>query len=371
MTGRPRAPRTAGLRALAVRYPDRVLTNDYWREHHPAMVARLEDMAVAEAWSTRSASPATAAFDAAMTPYLSDPFRGSRKRHWFRPGEDPVALEADAARAAVSAAGCSLADIDLCIVGTFPPPQVNVGNAAYLARDLNLSCPAWNLEATCSSSLVALQTALALVTAGQYRTILVVTSCAYSQVAPSEEVVSIANGDGACAMIVTESARPGLLGACAVNTASTCDALRFELDLDGHGQPAVRMRLQKGGGQKIREATEVAFRRCVEGALADAGLGVGDIDFFAFNASTAWLVPFYCSLLGVDQQRSIDTHVDFANTGPILVPASLFYGAHAGRIPDGGRVLAFGIGNTSNAVALVLQWDAVALAPVQVALGTI
>jgi len=361
----PAGPRAAALRAIAVRYPDRVMTNDYWREHHPEMVARLEESAVAEAWSTRTASPATAAFDAAMTPFLNDPFRGSRNRRWFRPGEDPVALEAETARAAVAAAGLSLADIDLCIVGTFPPPQVNVGNAAYLARALALACPAWNLEATCSSSLVALQTAFALVTAGQYRTVLVVTSCAYSQVAPSEEVVSIANGDGACAMIVTASPQPGLLGSCAVNTASTCDALRFELDLDREGKPAVRMRLQKGGGQKIRESAEPAFMTCVEGALAQAGLGVGEIDFFAFNASTAWLVPFYCSLLGVDPARSIDTHVDFANTGPILVPASLFYGAHAGRIPEGGTVLAFGIGNTSNAIALVLRWEGVALAPVQ------
>lgn len=358
----------AALRAIAVRYPDRELTNDHWRTHHPEMVARLEEMAVAEAWSTRTASAATAGFDAAMTPFLSDPFRGSRSRRWFAPGEDPVGLEAEAATAALTAAGLAPADVDLCIVGTFPPPQVNVGNAAYLARRLALACPAWNLEATCSSSLIALQTAMALVTAGHYRRVLVVTSCAYSQVAPSEEVVSIANGDGACAMLVTEASHQGLLGACAVNTTSTCDALRFELDVDGEGKPAVRMRLQKGGGQKIREATEPAFRHCVDGALAAAGLRVEDVDFFAFNSSTAWLVPFYCGVLGVDPSRAIDTHARFANTGPILVPSSLFYGAHAGRIPNGGTVLAFGIGNTSNAIALVLRWQDVAVAPVQVAL---
>lgn len=361
--------RHAALRALAVRYPDRIVTNDHWRQHHPEMVARLEQLAVAEAWSTRTASAATAAFDEAMTPYLNDPFRGSSSRRWLLPGEDPIALETDAARAALDAAGMSPANIDLCIVGTFPPPQVNVGNAAYLAGRLGLKCPAWNLEATCSSSLVALETAMALVTAGRYRTVLVVTSCAYSQVAPSEEVVSIANGDGACAMLVTESARPGLLGASAINTSSTCDALRFELDLDAAGKPAVRMRLQKGGGQKIREVTEPAFRECVDGALAAAGLTIADVDFFAFNSSTAWLVPFYCSVLGVDPERSIDTHQAFANTGPVLVPSSMFYGAHAGRIPDGGTVLAFAIGNTSNAIALVLRWEGVALAPVQVPLS--
>lgn len=362
-------PRHGALRALAVRFPDREVGNDLWEREHPEMVARLGELALAEAWSTRASSAATAGFDAAMAPYLRDPFRGSRQRRWFQPGEDPTALEAQTALAALHAAGLTVDDVDVCIVGTFPPPQINVGNAAYLARHLGLRGPAWNLEATCSSSLIALQTAIALVSAGQARTVLVVTSCAYSQVAPSEEVVSLANGDGAAAMVVCAHPRPGLLGAAAVNTASTCDALRFELDRDPQGLPAVRMRLQRGGGQKIREATEAAFRQCVQQALAAARLTVDDIDFFAFNASTAWLVPFYCGVLGVDPARSIDTHTRFANTGPILVPSSLFYGAHAGRIPAHSRVLAFGIGNTSNAVALVLQWDEVALAPVQIPLA--
>lgn len=359
----------AGLRAMAVRFPDRVVTNDHWRTHHPEMVAKLDEMALAEAWSTRSASPATAAFDRAMAPFLSDPFRGTRMRRWFADNTDPVALEAATALDALAAASLTPADVDLCIVGTFPPPQVNVGNAAYLAKALGITAPAWNLEATCSSSLMALQTALGLVTAGQYRTILVVTSCAYSQVAPSSEVVSLANGDGACAMVVGAAPRPGLLAAHAVNTTSTCDALRFELDLDANGAPAVRMRLQKGGGQKIREAAEPAFLECVRGALDKAGLTVSDVDFFAFNSSTAWLVPFYCDLLGVSQDKTIDTHTSFANTGPILVPSSMFYGAHAGKIPNGGVVLAFGIGNTSNASALILRWDDVRLAPVQVPLS--
>ena len=361
-----RAGHTAGLRGLAVRFPDRVIDNDHWHQHHPEMVARLEQLALAEAWSTRETSRATAGFDAAMAPYLEDPFRGARLRRWFAADDDPTALEAETARAAVAAAGLDLSDIDLCIVSTFPPPQLNVGNAAYLVGRLGLGCPAWNLESTCAASLLGLQTAMALVAAGSARHILVIQSCAYSRVAPSEEVVSLANGDGVSAMVVGPQAQPGLLGAHAVNTAATCDALRFELDLDGAGRPAVRMRLQKGGGKKIREATEQALRVCVEGALADAGLRASDIDFFAFNASTAWLVPFYCDVLGVPPERTIDTSASFANTGPVLVPTSLFYGAHTGRIPQDARVLMYGIGNTSNAVALVLRWSDVGLAPVQV-----
>lgn len=363
-----RHPRHAGLRSVAVRFPDRVVENDHWHREHPEMVARLEELALAQTWSPRGSTAATVGFDAAMAPFLRDPFRGSRARRWFRTDDEQLELEAETALGALEAARLGLGDVDVLIVGSFPPPRIDVGNGTYLAARLGLSCPAWNLESACASTLLALQTAVALVESGQARNVLVVNSCAYSRYAPSEESVSLANGDGASAMVVGERPEPGLLGAFAVNTGSTCDALNFELDRGRNGDPAIRMRIQKGGGLKIREATEGAFRTCVDGALESAGLELADIDFFAFNAATAWLVPFYSSLLGIGEERSIDTHTTFANTGPVLVPTSLFYGAHAGRIPEGGRVLMFGIGNAANAVALVFSWTGVGLAPVQVPL---
>ena len=219
------------------------------------------------------------------------------------------------------------------------------------------------LDADCAAN------GLRLVSAGHATRVLVVNSCLYSRAAPSSEVVSIANGDGVSALVVGPTDEPGLLGAHTVNTSETCNALRYELDLDERGRPCVRMRLQKGAGQMIRESAESAFLRCVEGALAKACLSLDEVDFFAFNAAGAWMVPFYVSLLGIDPAKSIDTHAQFANTGPVLVPTSLFYGAHAGRVPEGGRVLLFGIGNTSNASAAVIRWSGVGLAPVQVALA--
>lgn len=112
----------------------------------------------------------------------------------------------------------------------------------------------------------------------------------------------------------------------------------------------------------------LAGRRKVVAVVGDGAMLMNNEINFAFNAATAWLVPFYSSLLGIGEERSIDTHTTFANTGPVLVPTSLFYGAHAGRIPEGGRVLMFGIGNAANAVALVFSWTGVGLAPVQVPL---
>jgi 3-oxoacyl-[acyl-carrier-protein] synthase III len=355
----------AGLSSLAVAFPPRVVTNAHWQMHYPEMVSNLERLALGRTWSTSQGNPFTQKFDAAMAPFVSDPFRGCQQRRWFEPGENALALEASTARAALDAAKLRPSDIDLCIVGAFPPAHINVGDAAYLASALDLRCPAWNLEATCASTLIAMQVAWSTVRAGHARNVLIVNACVYSQAAPAEEVVSLANGDGVSAMVVSRKEVPGILGYYTVNTAQTCDALTYELDRDASGNPAIRMRLGSQAGRMIRESTEKTFLECVAGALSAAELTLKDIDFFSFNASAAWLVPLYIDLLGVDARKTVDTHRWFANTGPVLVPTGVFYGAHQGKIPNGGHVLCFGIGNTSNASALVFRWNNVGLAPAQ------
>ena len=354
-----------GLRSLALRFPSRVVTNSHWHEHHPDMVAQLEQSALNRTWSPGDEPKSV--FDATMRPYLADPFRGCKQRYWLADGESETKLEADAGRDALAAAGLDVSDVDYLMVGSFPPPQINVGNAAYVARELGVRCPSVNVEATCSSTLIALQLACALIQSGQAKCVLSINSCWYSRPAPSDEVVSIANGDGVCAMVVTQVDEPFLLAAHTINTSSTCDALRYELDLKD-GKPCVRMRLQRHAGRVIREAAERCLKECVHGALDRANVSEDAIRFFGFNAAAAWLVPFSVATLGIDPERTINTHSTFANTGPVLVPTSLFYGAKAGQFGPSDTVMMFGIGNTSNASAMVVRWGKVALAATPVPL---
>jgi 3-oxoacyl-[acyl-carrier-protein] synthase-3 len=343
------------------------MTNDFWREHHADMVAQIEDLSLNRAWSHKEKGTSSQLFDEAMSPYLSDPFRGCKNRFWLGENEDPIELEANAAKEAVARAGLSLADIDYVIAGSFFSAHIDIGNAAYIAKHLGLSCPVMNLEAACSASLLGIELALALVESGRARRVLLIGSCFYSLRAPSDEPVSIANGDGICAMVVGPANEPFFLGSHTVNTRDTCGALTIDLT-SVREKPALRMRLAPAGGRLIRQAAEKFLPECVHGVLQKTGLALQDIDFFAFNAATAWMIPFAVRSLGIDPNRTLNTHSTFANTGPALVPTSLFYGAHAGLIPEGGLVLAYGIGNTSNASAMVFRWKDVKLAPIQIPL---
>jgi 3-oxoacyl-[acyl-carrier-protein] synthase-3 len=349
---------SAGIRALAAHLPTTARTNDYWRVHHPELVARHERESLARVFGVADpAASSAAAFDAEMAPYLADPFRGTVVRR-IATGT-ALELDAAAARGALAAAGMSPRDVDLAIVTAFLPDQLGVGNAAFLARELGLRCPAWNLESTCSSALVALQAACAHVRAGDARTVLVVVSCTYARVADPADSLSWFFGDGAGAFVVGEvPAGEGVLGTGTVHTAQTCDTFHYRF-VDGR----IRIGARPETSRILRETAAEYLRACCDRALARAGVALGDIALFAFNTPTAWYAKTCARVLGVPPERAVDTYPLYANVGPALMPINLHHAASTGRIARGDLVLAFTVGSVGTASAAVMRWGDVALGP--------
>jgi 3-oxoacyl-[acyl-carrier-protein] synthase-3 len=352
------------MRSLAVSFPREVRTNDWFRERHPDVVARAEEHTLAKLWTGKTTTTdATRAFDAAMAPYLSDPFRGSVQRYALGPEERSLDLQVDASRRALAAAGLGPSDVDLTICSTFYADQLDVGNGAFLAGALGLRGGMFNLEAACASSVIALHTAAALVRAGAYDNILVAVACRYSHVTNTSDTLSWFLADGAGAFVVGRAREgEGVLGQHTVHTAETCGAFYPELEVLPSGQPAVRMRADKKAGETLRAYSEVHLRACVAGALTSGGVSLSDIDFFVFNTPTAWFAAFAASALGVDPERVANVYPKTANIGPALMPAGLHESASAERIKPGDLVLLYAVGSVSSASAVVMRWGDVSLA---------
>jgi 3-oxoacyl-[acyl-carrier-protein] synthase III len=356
---------TAGFRALAVDFPSTIRTNDYWREKYPEMVAEAEEKTLAKLWSAGEQSAASATFDAAMEPYVKDPFRGCKERRVLAEGETAATIELGAARQALDA--CSLApeDVELMIVTSFMPDTLAVGNAAVLSGRLGLRGAAWNMESACSGSVVALQTACGLVASGQHRNVLVVASCTYSRNVHETRTMSWFLADGAAAFVVAPAAAgEGLLGGKSVHTADTCGAFVHRLALDQpNGTPTIEMAANATTSRVLRDTSEKYLRQCVFGALDRASLELDDIDFFVFNTPTAWFAEFAANALGVDRSKTISTNHWYANVGPVLMPANLHAAARTGKVKRGDRVLLYSIGSVSSASAAIVRWGDVALGP--------
>lgn len=355
-------PLRAGLSALSLAFPP-ARTNDWWRERYPDLVARAEEATLSKVWTDAEGNDETRSFDDAMRPYLADPFRGTIERRVCGPDENSLILEKRAAQRALEASGRSASDIDLCLVASLRSEGIGVGNAAFLVRDLGLRCPAWNYESACSSALVGLSTAASMITAGPFRSVLVVVSCTYCRDVDMSDSFSWFLGDGAAAFVVEERTDRGrVLGYAAIPTETTCGAFAYHL-LDGERGPGVEIRSDRAAGKELRRTAEPFLRETVHRALEDAGVGLEDIGAFVFNTPTAWYADFCGRALGLADKSIASTYSQYANIGPVLNPANLHATARAGHLHDGDLVLAYAVGSVSTATAVVFEWRDVAVHP--------
>lgn len=357
------ARRPGNLRALAVAFPREVRTNAWWEDHHPESVRHAREATLAKVWADFGE---LSIYDRAIAPYLSDPFRGTIERRVMSEGMSAQQLEVAAARAALDAAGLGVDDLDLVMIASLRPDSHVVGDAAFVARELGLRAPAIDFETACSSALVGFHLASDLVFAGRYRRILVVICCTYTRDVDMADSFSWFLGDGAAAFIVEPAHEhgAGLLGAHTIPTIETCGAFAYHLEMI-ESRPSMRIRPDKViAGKSIRDASESFLRRCVDGALSEAGLSLRDVDFLICNTPTAWYGQFCANVLDMGD-RWIDGYPRFANCGPVLWPNNLHSALAQGRVRPGDTVLGFSVGSVSTASAAVFRVGEVALSSIE------
>lgn len=355
-----------GIRSLAVSFPRQTRTNDYWHKKYPDLVSQSQPRRVRGPRRLNYAynNAGLDIWSQAVFPYLPDPFRGAVERRVLDIDESALTLEYQAAQDALKAAKLSSKEVDLAIVASLFSEQVGPGNATYLARKLELRCPAWSLESTCSSALVALQNARALVQAGEYHKVLVIVSHTGSNSIDEEDTLSWSLGDAAGAFVVT-SLQPnqGILSSKIVPTTVTCDAYAHEMVADAQGIP--RLRTRTGSNASMLAETAVDFvRTCCKDAIASAGITLDQIDFFAFNTPTAWYASVCARALGIDAERTLNLYPRYANIGPVSAIASLYHAAQSGRLRTNDLVLIYTNGAAATAAATVMRWGDVALGSV-------
>ena len=352
-----------GICSLAVSFPSIRRTNAYYWEKYPELVDQAEQTNLAKLFSLDGVKPDNE-LELEMLPYLSDPFRGTVERWILGPDESSLTLEYRAACNALSAVGMAPNDVDLMIVASILPEQIGLGNAAFLARQLGFQGAAWNLDGTCGSAPLALQTACALVRAGEYRHVLVVVSCTYSRVFDENDTLFWPIGDGAGAFIVSSLAlEQGVLGTKTIHTGVLCDIISVKPKPDPQGNQWARLRPSILANKIMCETAGDIVRTCCKGAAIAASVTLDQIDFFLFNAATAWFTSFCVRILGIAPERTINFYPQYANIGATLTAANLYYAAQMGKIRENDLVLVYGFGAAGVASAMVMRWGNVAFGP--------
>jgi 3-oxoacyl-[acyl-carrier-protein] synthase-3 len=283
---------------------------------------------------------------------------GVRER---RVADEPVeVLGARAARAALQSGGPP----DLIINASTTPRQLLPDNSVFIQRELGFDgIPSYSVHATCLSFVVAFYNAAALVSAGAYRRVLVVSAEAGSIARNMDQPESAALlGDGAAAVVLEptpDEEASEIVGWRMLTWPKGAELTEFRglgqrrWPTHAGTQPEDHFFSMDGPG--IYRMARPKVHLLVRDLLADLGLTVGDID---------WVVPHQASgpglellpRIGFAVDRIVNIIAEYGNCVAASIPMALGTLGASGRVRRGDRVLLLGTGAGLSVAGMVLRW---------------
>jgi 3-oxoacyl-[acyl-carrier-protein] synthase III len=282
---------------------------------------------------------------------------GIRQRHIAADEEMASDLALEASRRALAAAAIGPDQLGLIIVATTTPDMIFPSTACILQAKLGArGFPAFDVQAVCSGFIYALATADLFVRAGQCRYALVVGTEVYSRILDwTDRGTCVLFGDGAGAVILAASERPGILGT--------------KLHADGHyarilsvpgqvcrggvqGKPFVTME----GNAVFKFAVRV-LDEVVQETLAAHGLDSSAIDWLIPHQANLRIIEATARKLGVPMEKVIVTVDRHANTSAASIPLALDEAVRDGRIRDGQHLLLEAVGGGFTWGAALIRWS--------------
>jgi 3-oxoacyl-[acyl-carrier-protein] synthase-3 len=323
--------RTARVQALASYLPETVLANE-----------------------------ALAALYPGWTPEKIVEKTGVRERRIAAPGETAGDLAYRAARKLFERGGVAPGDIDFLLFCTQAPDYILPTTACVLQERLGLptSCGALDFNLGCSGFVYGLALAKGLIETGAANRVLLLTADTYSHyIHPADKSVRTLFGDGAAATLVeaVEADQP-MIGP-------------FVFGTDGRGAP--NLIVATGGARQARSAqtsvatedesgnvrapdnlhmkgaeivsfTLKAVPAAIERLLADARLGLDDIDLFVFHQASAFILEKLRKKIGIPPERFALALETCGNTVSSTIPIALE--SHLKDPPGDRRAMLVGFG---------------------------
>ena len=312
---------------------------------------------------TGSALPARAVSNAelAQTVDTSDEWiverTGIRNRYIAGDGETTASLAADAAQAALDAAGVAAQDIDLIILATATPDQTFPASATRVQAALGIDdCVAFDVAAVCSGFLYAMTVADSMICSGAARRALVIGAETFSRILDWEDrTTCVLFGDGAGAVVLgAEESADGARG-----------ILASKLHADGRhngllyvdGGPSTTQtvgKLRMKGPEVFRHAV-VNLASVLNEVMATAGLSNSDIDWLVPHQANARILDATARKLKLSPDRVVVTVDRHANTSAASVPLALDCAVRDGRIKPGDLIVLEAMGGGFTWGACVLR----------------
>ena len=287
---------------------------------------------------------------------------GILERRHALPHQATSDLCAEAARRCISQAGVNPADIDLLLLATFTPDMAFPSTACLVQDQLQLNCPAFDMQAACAGFMYALITGVAYVASGASDLALIVGGDCNSRILNPNDIKTYPLfGDGAGAVLLTRG-RPdqGLVS--------------YSMGADGAGgdllsRPACGSRLpptpellSKGlhymhmDGRAVFRWAVAILCDTIQDVLKATNLQPRDVDLYIPHQANIRIINAAIDVLRIPRNKVFNNLDRYGNTSAGSVPLALDEAVAEGRLSPGQLVVLSGFGAGLAWGTAVLRW---------------
>ena len=282
---------------------------------------------------------------------------GIRERHIAAEGETTASMAEQAARRAIEAAGIVVKDIDLIIVATTTADQIFPSTACLLQERLGIhGCAAFDVQAVCTGFVYALGIADKFVRAGSAKCALVVGSETLSRITDwTDRTTCVLFGDGAGAVILTASKKPGIISSHLHADGKYKDLLSVPAGISkGYDKVMDGTAYMKMEGNEVFKVAVNTLGRIVDETLAANHMKKSDIQWLVPHQANHRIIAATAKKLDMSMDHVVMTVDRHGNTSAASIPLAFDEAVRDGRIKTGDMVMmeAFGGGFTWGSVLL-------------------
>jgi 3-oxoacyl-[acyl-carrier-protein] synthase-3 len=277
---------------------------------------------------------------------------GIERRHVLAPGEVTSDMAAAAGRAAIEAAGLTVADLDMIILATVsgdtPMPATAVHVQQKLGADL---IPSFDVAASFAGFLYAMTIADQFISAGTCKTILVIGADALSRFTdPADRTTAPLFGDGAGAVVLGQAGDDGRGILSTKIHADGTMAKLLEIPGDSSAEPLTVERIAQRRNTMHLEGADlfaITVRHLTSysmAALKAAGLTSAELDWVVPLQANHNIVEKISQRLGYPLSKFVENVAEHGNTASASIPMALDEAVRDGRIKPGQTVLLCALG---------------------------
>jgi 3-oxoacyl-[acyl-carrier-protein] synthase-3 len=277
---------------------------------------------------------------------------GIGRRHFAADGEATSDLAVAAARQALDTAGVAPEQVDLIVCATLTPDTPIPAAAVWVQRKLGIACPAFDVNAACAGFSYAMSTGTAFIESGAAETVLVIGAEVLSRVLDfTDRGTCILFGDGAGAVVLRPSDRPGVIGSLLGADGRAAEILI--IPAGGSASPATGVTvaardhtIRMPNGRDVFKRAVVEMANACRALLEKSGYTPDDVDVLIPHQANSRIMIAVAERLGIPMERAVVDVEEVGNTSAASIPIALDRAWRAGRIKEGDLVLltSFGAG---------------------------